>query len=288
MYNVHIGLTEKCNQNCKHCYARFRRDVATPKVNEQMLISCLEQIGTSIVTYTYGENLLYDNFFSFACKLKEKGFYQILISNGTLINSYEVIEKLEQSGIRHINISLDSVYESKHDANRGFNGSFKNAIVALELIKKSSITPQIAMAVTDNNYAEMMEVLSLGKNIGINSFSFMRKRTSDGLKLIDEKYYSTMKDVILFCMENNINLNIHDFTLNTMIKSLYEKDEISKEAYYKYVDMNSCHAYKDLLMITPSGEVYPCMFNTKSLGNIYTDAISNILINRKYECICKG
>lgn len=288
MFNVHIGLTNVCNLNCKHCYIKEKNELFYDLIDETILIDCINRIGSSIVTYTCGENLLYKNFYSFAKRIREKGLYQILISNGTLINSNIVVNKLEKCGINCVCISLDSSSRKKHDENRGKPGTFDAAINALKLIENNgTIRPLLTTCVSSFNIHELFEILSIGQQIGVNSFSFMRERHLGGLSSIHKDYYDEMKKIIIYSYINNLDIHIHDYTLNPIINNLYQSKQISKALHDKLIDMNNCHIYKKLLLITPCGNVYPCVFSPHHIGNIYKDSLTDIFSKKTYQGFCR-
>lgn len=288
MYNVHVGLTNACNLNCNHCYVKRKGETISQVVNEDLLIDIIDRIGSAIVTYTCGENLLYENFNSFAKRVNKKRLYQILISNGVLINSQSIVQDLENCGINQINISLDSSNSYNHDKNRGMVGTFDAAINALKLIADSNnITPLIATSVSNVNLSELLNILLLGQELGVKSFSFIRERNNFGMSEINDNYYNEMEKVISYSYNNDLDLHIHDFTLDKTINDLYHSNRIDKAFCEKLIDMNNCHIYKKLILITPCGNVYPCVFSSQHIGNIYTDSLANIFERKEYISFCK-
>lgn len=289
MYSLHIGLTGECNQFCKHCYSRRKRLKNNCCLNENELINAIEKIGASMITYTYGENLLYNNFFQFAQKFKEKKYYQTLISNGWVIQSYEIVKKIQESGINEVCISIDSAIASKHDKNRGVVGAFEKAINAVKLLLQSRMTVTLAISISDKNIAEALDIIYMGENLGVKNFSFMRQRNINGMKQMQEQYPFIMEKVIIYCISQNILLKMHDFTLNSILKHMKDENKIDEKTYEQFLDMNSCHAFKEILLITPNGDIYPCLFSNNPIGNIFDDEDLSMLLHYKNDdfCICK-
>lgn len=289
MYSLHIGLTGECNQCCKHCYSRERRAENNCCVDEDKLIAAIEKIGASMITYTYGENLLYNNFYEFVRKLKEKKYYQTLISNGWIIQSYEIVKKIQESGINEVCISIDSSIARKHDEHRGVKGAFEKAINAVKLLLQSQMNVILAISISDNNIAEALDIIYMGENIGVKSFSFMRQRNISGMQQMGEQYPIIMEKVLTYCTSRSILLKIHDFSLNSTLKHMKDESKIDKIMYDQFLDMNSCHAFKEILLITPNGDIYPCLFSNHPIGNIYNDEDLSVLLFPEKDdfCICK-
>lgn len=274
MISAHIGLTYKCNMKCEHCYVKtLERNFNKP--DEDLLLERLEELGTFFITYTLGENLLYDNFYEFAQKARKKGFYQILLTNGVLVNSQSVVEKLVKSGIRKVGVSIDSSNIEVHNRNRNFEGAFEKAIQAIDFLSKfDEIETQINMTINSNNISEMFDVIELGRKHGVNSFSFLWQRNNGVLDKIDnrEVYENEMKK--LFLMKEKypkLAIQIHDSNSNEILAQLFQDKLISKEVYEDFMNMNVCHALYELIMIEPSGSVHRCNFESKIIANIYED-----------------
>lgn len=289
MYSIHIGLTERCNLNCNHCYRKQKCEKQYGDcLDEDKLISTIETIGASTITYTFGENLLYKNFYGFSELLKDKKYYQILISNGLLIQSHEIVNNLEYCGINEVCISIDSISARKHDENRGYEGSFVKAVKALELLMQSKMKVTLSVSISDKNVEEIPFILNWGKNMGINSFSFMRQRHSNGMQQMGRDYLSIMEKLIMICISQNIYLKIHDFSLENLLAHMYDKGEIDGDIFKMFIDMNCCHAFKEILLITPNGDIYPCLFSNHIIGNIYKEKNLYDLFSKVKNnfCVC--
>ena len=292
MINAHIGLTYKCNMNCNHCYVKSI-EKSKSNVNENLLLQRLKELGTFFITYTLGENLLYDNFFCFAQKAKELGFYQILLTNGYIIDNENIVSQLENVGIKKIGISIDSSSEEKHNCNRNKENAFQKAFDAIEILKRNSmIDVQINMTINNNNINEIFDVIEKGSNYGVLHYSFLWQRNSGKVEqIMDKKKYEEYMMKLFVFMEKNkqYQISIHDYQSNYIGKKLLMQNKISNELYEDIKCMNHCHALDELVLIEPSGDMHRCNFETKAFGNIYDENLFEIINktnNDKY--ICRG
>jgi len=130
--NIQLHLTNCCNLSCRHCYMN-----AGKKLNYELMThewkSLLDEYSLLVengsVCFTGGEPLTRADIWDIAKYSKEKGNNNILFSNGCLINSSDIVAKLEES-IDRIQISLDGTTEEIHDSIRG-KGSFAGSMGCL-------------------------------------------------------------------------------------------------------------------------------------------------------------
>lgn len=278
MINAHLGLTYACNMNCKHCYVKEKEKKGI-RFNQEVLLNRLQELGTFYITYTMGETLLWPDFPRFAIDAKERGFYQILLSNGSTIQSRNTVDSLKQYGINKVGVSIDSSIASVHDENRRFPGAYQKACYALELLlKEPKILTQVAMTISSNNISEVPFVLQQLKEIGVNSFSFLWLRHNGEIAPIENaaEYQRIMRFLIQERDKNGININVHDFRVNKILHDMYNSGEIGLSTMTDMENMNSCHAFYELVLIDPSGDMYECNFAKQAFANIYDTSIEEI------------
>lgn len=123
---LRLSITDRCNLRCQYCM---------PQINfswlphdsiltyEEILKICrtLAAVGVKKVRLTGGEPLVRRDLISLAERLTEiEGFKEICITtNGVLLEEYA--DGLFKAGIRHINISLDSMNPERFAYITGFN-----------------------------------------------------------------------------------------------------------------------------------------------------------------------
>ena len=73
-----------------------------------------------------------------------------------------------------------------------------------------------------------------------------------------------------------VDINVHDYRMNYIVNSLYTDGQITQETRQDFLNMNSCHALSDLILVDPSGDMYACNFADKPFANIYTSGLEEI------------
>lgn len=283
MVNAHIGLTYACNMSCEHCYVKqkMHNDVT---INSDVLLDRLEQFGTFYITYTMGETLLWKGFPEFAEKAKNKGFYQILLSNGSTIQSDDVVNNLVNMGIKKVGISIDSSSENIHDSNRNYFGAYKLACRAISLLsKQSSIYTQVTVTIGNHNLDDVIKIIESMEKLGVMSFSFLWMRGANGIEPIEdkEKYENVMRTLILKKNDGVLDINVHDHRMNSLVNKMYELGEISLQTKEDVLNMNTCHALSELVLVDPSGDMYACNFAKKPFANVYSTSLEEVAM---YSC----
>ena len=133
--HLFLELTLRCNEHCFHCGSNcdytgseglkledYRRIL--DEVREDFDLSKM------MLCITGGEPLLRKDFFEIMSYAHENGFRWGMTSNATLITP-EVAEKLVDTGMRTISVSIDGTEET-HDALRGMKGGYRKAMEGIQ------------------------------------------------------------------------------------------------------------------------------------------------------------
>lgn len=105
---VHIVPMRRCNLSCAYCneYDDVSAPVALPVLERRL--DKLAELGTIIVTISGGEPLMHPELDAVVAGIRGRGMFATLISNGYYM-SREWIERLNQAGLDHLQISIDNV-----------------------------------------------------------------------------------------------------------------------------------------------------------------------------------
>ena len=192
-----LELTLRCNERCRHCGSSCG-DVCTEEMTTQQYFDFLDKIKKDfpklpMLCITGGEPLLRKDFFEITDYANRLGFSWGMTSNGTLITP-EVAEKLEQTGMKTISVSLDGL-EQTHDDFRRRKGGFKESIAGLKnLLQRDFQTVQVTTVVTKKNIGELDAMFALMDDLDVDSWRVIniepigRATTLDGYMLDNEDY----------------------------------------------------------------------------------------------------
>jgi len=165
------NLIRRCNLACKHCYATsadidFAGELSTAEVFAVM--DDLKAFGVSVLILSGGEPLLRPDIFDISQRAKEMGFYVGLSSNGTLINHSNIAD-IERIGYDYVGVSLDGMRDT-HDRFRRKQGAFDESIRGIRLCQQAGIKIGLRFTLTQDNAAELPELLQLMRDETIDKF----------------------------------------------------------------------------------------------------------------------
>lgn len=134
LHSVQISLTNRCNEDCIHCFVckKYHYELNTQKLKD--IISKLRKLNCMEVIFTGGEAMLRKDFFEILNFTKEKGIGIKIMSNGTLITTTN-IKYLRKILPINIQISLYGATSKTHDYTTRLQGSFGMATNALRLLE---------------------------------------------------------------------------------------------------------------------------------------------------------
>jgi len=263
---VSWNVTLKCNLKCAHCYinaseTKLRDELSTDAA--KMLIHQIVEVSRPLLILSGGEPLLREDIYEIIRYGADRGLRMGMGSNGMLIDD-EVTRRLENAGMGTVAVSLDSSVPERHDKFRGVKGCWEHAIDAIKSLKKSSLQVQVNCTVTQQNYDEVDEIMSLAEDLGVENFHlFFLVPTGRGTDIEDitPRMY---EDMI-----TNTLAKITKYKLNVKPSCAPQFMRVAKE---QGVDMSrwvrGCMAGLYYCRIYPSGEVTPCPYMPLKLGNI--------------------
>ncbi|UCF68255.1 MAG: radical SAM protein, partial [Acidobacteriota bacterium] len=121
--SVLFELTNRCNEDCRHCYVDLG-DVDGELTREEVerVLGELKQAGTLFLTFTGGEIFTRKDTVGLIRKARELGFALRLFTNGTLLTPGHV-QAIAEAGVLGVEMSLFSMDPSQHDAITRIAGS---------------------------------------------------------------------------------------------------------------------------------------------------------------------
>lgn len=271
------NLTGRCNLSCMHCYNSSGSDqesyteLTTDEAHS--FIDDCAGLNVPVILFSGGEPLLRSDLFELATHAKEKRIKTALSTNGTLITQ-EIAEKIRESGIGYVGISLDGATSKTHDRFRNCQGAFDPAIRAFSYCNDAKIRCGVRVTLTKANYHELKDLIDLSLTIGACRFclywlvpsgrgtgSYVNLQLSasevfSALDLLHEYASKTDPSVIEFLTVDGPQDAICLLSLMEQKNSPDLPDARSLIASMK----GGCSAGIRVASVTQHGDVYPCQF----------------------------
>ena len=275
-------LTARCNLKCRHCRAEAQDDFAEGELSTDEILKVARDIreaGDPIVILTGGEPLVRGDFFDIAgecCKL----FTRVaMATNGTIIDD-ETARKVADVGIQRVSISVDGAGPATHDAFRGLEGSFDDALRGWDALKRVGMSLQLNVTVARHNLDEVEDILDLAIERGADAFHvFVLVPVGCGAEIGDEMRLSRgqMENTLRWLFEKSIELRDRLHIKATCAPQYYRiMREVSREKGIKLESRGhgmqamtrGCLAGSAVCFVSRIGDVQPCGYLPLVVGNV--------------------
>ncbi|MFH1055307.1 MAG: radical SAM protein [Candidatus Altiarchaeota archaeon] len=257
---VDFALDYRCNLKCEHCFATV---LEKPKGARKMTLEdyrrvadeCMSE-GAIQFSFQGGEPLLINNLAEIIACFKPDWNLISVTTNGTLLNE-DRLKYLKKAGVDILTVSLDSGIPDEHDSFRGLKGAFDKTVSGIELALKSGLKVTVGTVVSHSNLR------------------------SDGLRKLLE-WAKGRKLLVTLALavpagrwldNKGILLTEQDMTYVHKLSS--ESQFITTDIEANFISYG-CGAGKEILYITPYGDVFVCPFIHIRFGNVFEESIKAI------------
>ncbi len=223
-----IELTERCNNNCIHCYINLPEDDRESKKRElsteswKKILKQIAHLGAMEIRFTGGEPLIRNDFRDLYIYSRKLGMKVLIFTNATLINDdiARLFKKIPP--LKDIEVTVYGMRKDSYEAVTRVEGSFGKFRDGIDNLKKYNIPFILKSAVLPPNKEEMGEFEKWAKLISSKktnpSYSFfydlrgrrdsekknklisrLRLSPEEGLKILTkdkDKFKSEMKSFV--------------------------------------------------------------------------------------------
>ncbi|MCW4048114.1 MAG: radical SAM protein [Candidatus Bathyarchaeota archaeon] len=301
------NITNKCNLTCSHCYINASPDAERP--NELSTDECkafiddVGKVGVPLLLFTGGEPLVRPDFWELAAYAKGKGLRTVISTNGTLITE-EVAQRLKDTGIQYVGVSLDGFDPKTHDHIRGQSGAFQRAIEGLKNCVEIGLKSGIRVTAHKSNYKEVPDIIDMAIELGVPRFClYWLVPSGRGIEgyLENQLTEAQVKETldVLYYKANEVDPDVIEIlTVDApqdgvyLLNRMKEENHPEYENAYKLLEMtgDSCSAGDRVANVDPVGNVYPCQFSQQPdycVGNIRETLFSEMWNDPSNEVLNK-
>ncbi len=297
--------TIKCNLTCAHCRrlesdeAAFK-DLSTDQAKN--LVEQLAELGRAqpmmpVLVFSGGEPLCRDDLFELITYAKSEGITPALATNGTLIDS-KVAEKIRDSGIVRIAVSLDGATAQVHNKLRQLEGSFERALEGIKHLRRKDLSVQINITLTKHNAGQLEKVYELAKSVGaVAVHIFMLVPVGCGQVLAEtdmlspQQYEQKMLEICQLDGRGELQMKVTcgpHYERIIRQQGLYQE---RKKSSHKSSSVpgrtghggpsRGCLAGLGVLFVGHQGDVFPCGYLPINCGNVLEQKLAEIWYGNK-------
>jgi len=272
-----VQLNEDCNFNCIHC---INCGSKSKKLNLNNYKKALKKIVESKdplidlkrIMITGGEPTLNFGRLLKMCSIhKSLNLSTMLITNACLLDRKKILQ-LYSFGVDLVLISLNADNENDFNRINKSKGCFKKTIKAIKDMVDTGIKVRTRYTLMKENLKNLVKTYKLCESLNIDLFEI--KVVSPGGNAKINNQMPTIKEIVksyekLFKNKKKLEISTRCFYLGPCT------------GYNVPNTIEKCGCGRYWLSITSGGDIYPCIYFTQKLGNIFQDDIIDIWKNNK-------
>jgi heme b synthase len=280
-------VTRSCNLNCVHCRAASACGPYPGELSTEKCKALIDQIAAAfqpVIILTGGEPLLRPDIFDIASYGTQKGLRMVMATNGTLADE-KIAQKMIESGIQRVSISIDGKDAASHDAFRGEPGAFAGALRGIEAMKSAGMEFQINTTITAANLHQLKDIHDLTLRLGAAAHHIFllvptgRGRDLAGQAITAADYEETLKwfhqESLTCAIQLKATCAPHYFRImhQHKIKGVEPK---KKAGGHFHESTRGCLGGITFCFISHVGQVQPCGYLELNCGNVQKQSFAEI------------
>jgi len=177
LISFEIELTNRCNNNCRHCYINLPANDAVAKKKElsgdklKEIIDEAVSLGALWCLITGGEPLLRQDFFDIYLYLKKKGLLVAVFTNATLITKKHV-NLFKKYPPRNIEVTVYGVNRETYEKVTRTPGSFTAFTRGLDYLVDGGVNLRLKAMALRSNFHDLGKIASFCRGKTAAQFRF--------------------------------------------------------------------------------------------------------------------
>lgn len=273
-YRMDLALTYRCNNDCTHCYNGRSRDYPELSTDQwKRIIDHLWELGIPHIVFTGGEPTLRNDLPELIAHAENNGQITGLNTNARRLINRKFLDNLVQSGLDHVQITVESHNPVVHDQMVSQKGAWQQTIAGLRNVLDTSLYVMTNTTMLRANYLELNSTLDFlaaegVPTIGLNALIYSGKGLNVGTGLLEEEL-----PPLLELARNKTNINNQRLIWYTPTQYC-QFDPTQLE-----LGVKGCTAALYNMCVESDGAVIPCQSYYEPLGNILHDSWDSIWNN---------
>lgn len=270
-YRMDLAITYRCNNDCAHCYNARQRDFPELNLDDwKSILDHLWEIGIPHIVFTGGEPTLSPFLPALIEHAQKNGQITGINTNGRRLHDPNYLQSLIDSGLDHVQITLESYDPAIHDSMVHNRGAWSQTVAGIKHAVASKLFVMTNTTLLADNAPGMEQTLDfLGEcmvpTVGLNALIYSGHGKTVGKGLPE----SSLKPLLEIARERTDH---YGQRLIWYTPTQYcNFDPVQME-----LGVKGCTAALYNMCIEPNGDVLPCQSYYQPLGNIRRDAWESI------------
>jgi radical SAM protein with 4Fe4S-binding SPASM domain len=270
-YRMDLALTYRCNDDCAHCYNERPRNY--PEISSDQwkrILDRLWELGIPHVVFTGGEPTLRSDLPELIAHAEQNGQITGLNTNARRLSDKQYVERLVQSGLDHVQITVESHDPAIHDQMVRTHGAWQQTVAGLQNVLDTPLYVMTNTTMLRENSPFMEDTLEFLSNLGVptvglNALIYSGRGRSVGTGLKEDE----LPPLLELARQHTA---AHDQRLIWYTPTQYcHFDPMQLE-----LGVKGCTAALFNMCVEPDGGVIPCQSYYHQLGNLVTDSWESI------------
>ncbi len=289
-FQVVWNVTDSCNLRCKHCYANAGQNPGMDLSTEdaKRVIDRISEWGVVVLAFSGGEPLIRRDILELARHSSSRGLYTAIATNGVLLTR-EMCSALREAGVEYLQISLDGAKAETHDSFRGLDGMFNRTVNGIKNAVEAGFFVNIATTVTRHNLEEIPDMISLCEDLGVDWFMMYNfvptgrgrfigendlspREREDMLRMLWRRMKKSKLNLLSTAPQfARVALEIEGSSCN-VVPTHFSNTALPGQLRSLADFIGGCGAGRFYIALEPNGDMTPCVFLPKKVGNILSES----------------
>jgi radical SAM protein with 4Fe4S-binding SPASM domain len=291
------NLTNRCNLRCRHCYQSSDHARLADELTLAEKLDVVDQLGAAYVpmlALAGGEPTICPDLLPVLRRAQQHRMHTTIATNGVTMTE-ALAAQLAEAGVKYVEISLDSVDPSWHDAFRGSPGMWARAVRGMRaVVSTPGLRLGVAMCVHRGNLREVRDMIEFAIDIGAGCFAhFNFIPIGRGLDMVSGDLTPREREELLellneYMQSGRIGIisTAPQFARVCLAHSPVETGRaacshagagtgVKARVVAKY--LGGCGAGRTYICLEPNGDVTPCVYLPhRVMGNVRERPIEQI------------
>lgn len=270
-YRMDLALTYRCNNDCGHCYVERKREFPELGTGEwKEILDRIWDIGIPHVVFTGGEATLREDLLELVEYAEDIGLVTGLLTNGRNLAKDNLIERLGDAGLDHVQVTLESNDPVVHDRMVGCDGAWKDTVQGIKAAVESPVYTITNTTISSVNRDSIPATIDFIHELGLGTFAmngiiYTGGARDSGMGVPEGEMAEILLEVEGRAMEHGMSFIWYTPT------RYCDLDPIGLGLGPK-----QCTAAKYNMCIEPNGDVIPCQSYFDPAGNMTRDDWTSI------------
>ncbi len=294
----------RCNLKCKMCniqkkYERLKGDGKNYELSFETIKSIIKQAADLKIKQLFllgGEPFLREDIFDIVKFADSYRMKTLVFTNGTLLDNNEIIDKIIDSKLTDLVVSIDGACEKtyKNIRGEGILDKIKANIRLLNSRKKERglSWPQVSIFCTimNQNIEELADIVSLARELEVSCIGFQPVVTDNTDAMardnLDPNWIPEHRYVTLdACVDKLVEYKLSNRDNFKFIYSNLNQLRLIKKYFRGNLRKQKCYMGFSRIIISQDGKMYFCAAEPErgdiSFGSIHTDKLRTLWYSRK-------